>query len=204
MFSEKEIEDALSVYEMEDEFFLNDDAKIMFFRGNAGYDVQLWCWVDDGWITHEQVTIIGTGDPKEDRKHGIWCVMERAEALKRKFRFSQTYQKTTTWREYYDIEAESLEEAREKAAACDGDLDGCEDAEFVEAEQEKSSYIDDYQYRGIDTIYDPEGEEVVIRDRERISRAEQVLVDNGIDADDASTVLQALGYVLIDTELYPD
>lgn len=35
-----------------------------------------------------------------------------------------------------------------------------------------------------------------------IRAAEQVLIDNGIDKDEASTVLQALGYVLLDTELY--
>lgn len=160
MFSEREIGDAMDVYAMEDEFFLNDDCKIMFFVGNAGYDVQLWCWVDESWITHEQVTIIGTGDPEEDRKYGIQCVMERAVALKRKFRFSQTYEKTVTWREYYDIEAVSLEDAREKAAACDGDLDDCEDAEFVEAEEDDEWDVEAYQRRDIDAIYDPEGEEV--------------------------------------------
>lgn len=36
-----------------------------------------------------------------------------------------------------------------------------------------------------------------------IKSAEQVLVDNGIEADEASTVLQALGYVLLSRELYP-
>ena len=160
MFSEKEIEKALLEYDMEDEYRLNDDAKIMFFTGNAGYDVQLWCWVDDSWITHEQVIVIGTGEPEEDRKHGIQCVMERAEALKRKFRLSQPYKKTVTWREYYDIEAESLEEALEKVKECDGDLDDCEDAEFIETEKDVENDIDAYQYRSIDTIYDPEGEEV--------------------------------------------
>ena len=160
MFSEKEIEKALLEYELEDEYWLNNDAKVMFFKGNAGYDVQLWCWVDKSWVTHEQITIIGTGDPEEDRKHGIQRVMERAEALKRKFRFSQTYKKTVTWREYYDIEAESLEEAIEKARNCDGDLDDCEDAEFVEAEEDVENDIDAYQRRDIDAIYDPDGEEV--------------------------------------------
>lgn len=160
MFSEKEIQDALLEYELEDEFFLNDDAKIMFFCGKNGYDVQLWCWVDDGWITHEQVTVIGTGDPEEDRKYGIQCVMEKAETLTRQFRFSQTYKKTVTWREYYDIEAESLEEARELAASCDGDLEDCEAAEFVEAEEAEEWDMEAFQCRNIDTIYDPDGEEV--------------------------------------------
>ena len=37
---------------------------------------------------------------------------------------------------------------------------------------------------------------------EDIKKAEQVLIDNGIDADEADVVLQALGYVLLDEELY--
>ena len=37
-----------------------------------------------------------------------------------------------------------------------------------------------------------------------IKKAEQVLIDNGIEPDEASTVLQALGYALLDTELYPE
>lgn len=32
--------------------------------------------------------------------------------------------------------------------------------------------------------------------------AEQCLIDNGIDEDEVETVLQALGYILLDTELY--
>lgn len=38
----------------------------------------------------------------------------------------------------------------------------------------------------------------------QIKDAEQVLIDNGIEEDEADAVLQALGYVLLDTELYPD
>ena len=37
---------------------------------------------------------------------------------------------------------------------------------------------------------------------EKIKKAEQVLIDNGIDSDEASIVLQAIGYTLLDTELY--
>jgi hypothetical protein len=40
--------------------------------------------------------------------------------------------------------------------------------------------------------------------KKNIAAAEKVLVDNGIDEDEASTVLQAIGYVLMDTELYPE
>ena len=31
-----------------------------------------------------------------------------------------------------------------------------------------------------------------------------MLADNGIEADETSTVLQAIGYALLDTELYPE
>lgn len=36
-----------------------------------------------------------------------------------------------------------------------------------------------------------------------IVRSKQVLIDNGIEEDEVDSVLQALGYTLIDTELYP-
>ncbi len=39
-------------------------------------------------------------------------------------------------------------------------------------------------------------------DKEDIKRAEQVLIDNGIDADEVDIVLQAVGYALLNTELY--
>lgn len=39
---------------------------------------------------------------------------------------------------------------------------------------------------------------------ERISKAEQCLIDNGIEPDEAPVVLQALGYILLDEELYPE
>lgn len=38
---------------------------------------------------------------------------------------------------------------------------------------------------------------------EDIRRSQQVLIDNGIDEDEVDVVLQALGYTLLDTELYP-
>ncbi len=40
--------------------------------------------------------------------------------------------------------------------------------------------------------------------KEAIKKAEQVLIDNGIEADEAYIVLQAIGYVLLDEELYPE
>ena len=39
---------------------------------------------------------------------------------------------------------------------------------------------------------------------EGISKAEEILVDNGIEEDEADTVLQAVGYALLDTELYSE
>lgn len=38
---------------------------------------------------------------------------------------------------------------------------------------------------------------------DRIKSAEQILIDNGVEADEASTVLQALGFALLDEDLYP-
>lgn len=37
-----------------------------------------------------------------------------------------------------------------------------------------------------------------------IEKAEQCLIDNGIEADEVCTVLQALGYILLDAELYTE
>lgn len=37
-----------------------------------------------------------------------------------------------------------------------------------------------------------------------IKKAEKCLIDNGIDKDEADVVLQALGYILLDEELYPE
>ena len=38
---------------------------------------------------------------------------------------------------------------------------------------------------------------------EKIKSAEKYLIDNGIEPDEAGTILQALGYILLDSELYP-
>ena len=38
--------------------------------------------------------------------------------------------------------------------------------------------------------------------RKMIEAAEKALIDNGIEEDEAPTVLQAIGYILLDTELY--
>lgn len=40
--------------------------------------------------------------------------------------------------------------------------------------------------------------------RRAVAAAEKVLVDNGIEEDEASTVLQAVGYALAGIELYPE
>ena len=38
----------------------------------------------------------------------------------------------------------------------------------------------------------------------RIEDAKQVLADNGIEHDETETVLQAIGYTLLDAELFPE
>jgi hypothetical protein len=49
---------------------------------------------------------------------------------------------------------------------------------------------------------------VILHDHEitsaQVSAAIQCLVDNGVDQDEAETVLQALGYILLDTDLFPE
>lgn len=37
--------------------------------------------------------------------------------------------------------------------------------------------------------------------KEKIKKAEQCLIDNGIEEDEVEIVLQALGYILLDMEL---
>lgn len=39
---------------------------------------------------------------------------------------------------------------------------------------------------------------------DQIKKAKQCLMDNGMDESDALTVLQALGYILLDVELFPE
>lgn len=40
--------------------------------------------------------------------------------------------------------------------------------------------------------------------KDKICKAEQILIDNGIEKDEAAIVLQALGYALLDEELYDE
>ena len=39
---------------------------------------------------------------------------------------------------------------------------------------------------------------------DKVEKALQCLIDNGIDRDEAECVLQAIGYILLDEELFPD
>lgn len=41
-------------------------------------------------------------------------------------------------------------------------------------------------------------------DKDKIRRATLVLIDNGVEEDEAETVLQAIGYTLLDRELFPE
>ena len=38
----------------------------------------------------------------------------------------------------------------------------------------------------------------------QVDKALQCLIDNGIDQDEACVILQALGYILLDEELFPE
>ena len=40
--------------------------------------------------------------------------------------------------------------------------------------------------------------------KEEIERTLEVLIDNGIEKEEAETVLQAIGYTLLDAELFPE
>lgn len=75
------------------------------------------------------------------------------------------------------------------------------DGMSLEVEKDKMSiHTSDYQYGcewNIEAIE-------IFPSNEQIKKSEQVLIDNGIESDEAQTVLQAIGYTLIDTELYPD
>ena len=75
-----------------------------------------------------------------------------------KFRFYQDVQVVTTRREYYDIEADSLEDAREKVGDV-SNLDDCECADYIESELLLDD-IRDFQEKNIEGIYDSEGEEI--------------------------------------------
>lgn len=74
-----------------------------------------------------------------------------------KFRFYQDVQVITTRREYYTIEADTLEEARQLAEGC-ANLEDCESAEYDSSEL----LLDDDGYNNgrIYGIYDEDGEEI--------------------------------------------
>lgn len=41
-------------------------------------------------------------------------------------------------------------------------------------------------------------------DDKKLESTKRVLIDNGIEEDEVDTVLQAIGYTLLDIELFPD
>lgn len=74
----------------------------------------------------------------------------------KKFRFYQDVAVTTTRREWFDIEADSLEDARVKASNV-STLDDLQYAEYIESELLLDD-IGDFQNGNIQGIYDSEGE----------------------------------------------
>jgi hypothetical protein len=161
MFSEREIGKALKEYKMESVYWLNGDAKVMFYPNRDSYDVYLWCWVDESWVIHQQVRVARTGNEEMDKKYGIQLVMERAGCLPKIYKFYQDVKVVKTEREYYTIVADSLEDAREKVKGC-CNLSDCDEAEFYDSETVISSSDDMYNFQNpnIIAIYDPDGEEV--------------------------------------------
>lgn len=75
-----------------------------------------------------------------------------------KFRFYQEFEVTRKLREYYEIEANSLEEAREMASeVCD--LEDLGEAEFDEVQELEPEFDRNFLKSAI-TMYDSEGEEI--------------------------------------------
>lgn len=75
------------------------------------------------------------------------------------------------------------------------EVEGLENGEkYIKEENDEGNCNDD------EIVYDNE----VVITKGIIEKAEQVLIDNGIEKDEACVVLQALGYVLFDGELYPE
>lgn len=76
------------------------------------------------------------------------------------FKFYQDVQVVRKYRYHYEIEAESLEEARAKAAEV-SNLEDCEDAEYIDSEDLFSEMDDIYAFQNPDIIgiYDEDGNE---------------------------------------------
>ena len=96
-------------------------------------------------------------------------------------------------------------------------LDGLEDGEYSKVylqvnQRDGHNYLDVYldnnfgeghPWSGFKHFYQLKMNEVSIP-ADNIKKAEEVLADNGIEEDETSEVLQAIGYTLLDAELYPD
>lgn len=92
--------------------------------------------------------------------------------------------------------------------------------EYIRSESENPFYLEENAFREYIERYfslneKPWGLERTLMDNsvnvndvkinERcIKKAERILVDNGIEPDEAYIVLQAVGYALLDIELYPE
>ena len=69
------------------------------------------------------------------------------------------------------------------------------DFDKMSARTEDDSYACEWNIEEVDFA-------MPLINKSKMEAAEKVLVDNGIEEDEASTVLQAVGYTLLDTELY--
>lgn len=129
--------------------------------------------------------------------------------------------KCNNWENLLRISNEDLEKSGYslRIVADGGGYYSCQvfkDGKFIDTyaedyfEDELSGLITDAFRYIVDTYIlkkEEKGAGIVVRrgniTPEDIKRSKQVLIDNGIEEDEADTVLQAIGYTLIDTELYP-
>lgn len=172
----KKFEDLTSseLWKLRDEITLNS-IYIADYRNSFRFNAKDICTFFDGYVdylfelaeedkfpTDDEIAVFDKYDTEDNLYSWFNCYDDFSWVKSdiKVFRFSQTYKKTVTLREHYDIKAESLEEALEKVEECDGDLEDCEDAEFIKTEQEEEYDMEEFQGRNIDAIYDPDGEEV--------------------------------------------
>lgn len=76
------------------------------------------------------------------------------------------------------------------------------EGEDIEVDVNKMSAYHDYNDDACEWNIEEVDFEMPPINKSKVEAAEKVLVDNGIEEDEASTVLQAVGYALLDAELY--
>lgn len=97
------------------------------------------------------------------------------------------------------------EEAKKRAKKAEKEIDACEHIEIIEVECDENDNELSRKFMTGWKAEESEMETIKLErtqiDREDIRRALKCLEDNGIEKSECPTVLQALGYILTDTEL---